>query len=57
MLTARIILAINQNDSKKRMGNMQNNFRYNSRLDDFLLVYPAGIAIPDIGAKSILIKY
>lgn len=56
MLTTRIILAKNKNDIKKRMGNMQDNFRYYLGLDDFLLVYIKGLVILDSGAKSILIK-
>ena len=56
MLTTRIILAKNKNDTKKRMGNMQDHFRYYLRLDDFLLVYLEGLVMLDSRAKSILIK-
>ena len=56
MLTTRIILAKIKNDTKKRMGHMQNNFRYYLRLDDFLLVYLKGLVIVNSRAQSILIK-
>ena len=56
MLTTRIILVKNKNVTKKRMGHMQDPFRYNLRLDDILLVYLKGLVIINSGAKSILIK-